>query len=247
MTIIDELLILLDDLEQARAVEIPEYFKKPNLQIIFSSLGRLVNKGLVAKKTRRAETYYSITSYGINVLNKTLDNIKRQDNKDTWDGRWHIVIFDIPETKRKLRDSLRNLLKDLCYGMLTSSVWLSPWRQEESIKRFIKRNNMVEQIFYLETGELGSSYQSQLIARRCWDWLKIEQNYRDFLTIAERELSQFATSQSPERFSAKKLVFQYAEVVTHDPQLPAEIAPNLTLSRRAYDLYGRIRPYCLKI
>ena len=244
MTIIDELLILLDDLGEASANEIPHYFQEVNLQVIFSSLGRLVNKGWVIKKDRRQQLHYSISSHGIDQLNATLDHIKGE-NTEEWTDQWHLVIFDIPEAKRKLRDSFRSLLKELCYGMLTSSVWISPWSKNEQINRFIKRNNLADNVFQLQTDFIRDHYQSMILVRQSWDWQKIENNYRSFIDKAEKITQHWSQKKPQSRFTAKKLVFQYAEVVKEDPRLPDNITPNATLSRKAQELYRKIRPYCL--
>lgn len=245
MTIIDELLILLDDLEQTPAHDIPQYFESANLQVIFSSLGRLANRGWVMKKTKRDETIYSITTPGINQLNETLDAIKHEDSRE-WDKQWYIVVFDIPETKRKLRDMFRTILKQNGYGMLTSSVWISAWDRGDIIRRFLKRHNLTDNIYQMTTVTNNDSYQSTILAHRCWDWQKIEKSYRTFLDSAERELRELSQGTENQRFKAKKLVFQYAEVVKEDPQLPTEIAPNASIARRAHELYTKIRPYCLQ-
>lgn len=244
MTIIDELLILLDDLEEATAESIPTYFDTANLQVIFSSLGRLVNRGWVAKKTKRGETIYSITTQGVNELNQTLDTIKHEE-EPVWDQQWRLVVFEIPETKRKLRDSFRTFLKSQGYGMLTSSVWISPWDKETEIKRFCKRNNLNDNIFYITTTPHTDSYQSTVFAHRCWNWQKIEQGYKAFLTRGSSTLRKLDHSDKG-RFTAKRLVFQYAETVKDDPQLPGKIAPNAMQAKRAHELYVKIRPYCLK-
>ena len=62
--------------------------------------------------------------------------IERADRKagsDTkmaraWDGRWRIVIFDIPESKRPLRDYLRGILKRLDCKEFQRSMWIHPYR-----------------------------------------------------------------------------------------------------------------------
>lgn len=245
MTIIDELLILLDDLEQAPADAIPHYFDEPNLQVIFSSLGRLVNRGWVSKQVKRSETVYAITIHGVNELNQTLDAIKKEEQQP-WDKRWHQVVFDIPETKRKSRDSFRVYVKSLGYGMLTSSVWMSPWNQDESIKRYCKRNSLFDNVFLMATSPIEDTYQSTVFAHRCWNWAKIEKSYKDFLSEGGVELRTLANAGEKSRFLAKKLVFRYAEIVKEDPQLPTDIAPNAMLAKRANDLYAKIRPYCLR-
>lgn len=244
MTIIDELLILLDDVGEMPSEAIPAYFDKPNLQILYSSLGRLVNRGWVSKKSKRQETVYSLTIHGVDELNRTLDAIK-QEELNAWDHHWRLVIFDIPETKRKLRDAFRNFLRHEGFGLLKSSVWLSPWDKNEVIKRFIKRHNLANHVIQMETTEIGDTYATVVLVQQSWDWTTIDKAYRQFLSLAEKELPRIKDELKRQRFLAKKLVFLYAEVVRQDPRLPLDIAPNATVARRAHELYTRIRPFCL--
>lgn len=50
-----------------------------------------------------------------------------------WDGKWRIVIFDIPEDDRVFRDILRNHLRELEFFKLQHSVFVSPYPFEKSI------------------------------------------------------------------------------------------------------------------
>ncbi len=244
MTIIDELLILLDDLGDTLPESIPNYFVHANKQMIFSSLGRLVNRGWVQKKQKREQSYYAITVHGVAELNKTLDSIKKEAPTE-WDRRWRLVIFDVPESKRKLRDTFRVFLKSEGFGILKSSVWITPWDKKEEVKRFAKRHNLSDHLVQIETGEMTDSYQSVLLAQQSWDWQDLEKAYREYLAMGEKELGYLQQTSHQQRYKAKKLVFQYAEIVKRDPLLPTDIAPNASLVRRAHDFYIRVRPYCL--
>lgn len=51
----------------------------------------------------------------------------------TWDKKWRIVIFDIPEKDREFRDILRNHLFTLEFYKLQQSVFVSPYPYEKSI------------------------------------------------------------------------------------------------------------------
>ncbi len=44
-----------------------------------------------------------------------------------WDQNWRLVIFDIPNTKKKARDTLRLAMKQLGLKQLQESVWVSPY------------------------------------------------------------------------------------------------------------------------
>ena len=54
-----------------------------------------------------------------------------------WDGKWRIVIFDIPEKHKKARNALRQKLIDLNFEKLQKSVWVTPFECGDEI-RFLR-------------------------------------------------------------------------------------------------------------
>ena len=44
-----------------------------------------------------------------------------------WDGKWHVVMFDVAERRRRIRDELRTLLKKAGLYRLHDSVWVYPY------------------------------------------------------------------------------------------------------------------------
>lgn len=59
------------------------------------------------------------------------------DRKD-WDGKWRLVIFDIPEKFRVGRDSLRDKLKELGFYELQRSVFVFPYNCKDEIDFIIE-------------------------------------------------------------------------------------------------------------
>jgi DNA-binding transcriptional regulator PaaX len=57
-----------------------------------------------------------------------LEQQKSADRSRAWDGKWRIAIFDIPESKRPLRDYLRGVLKRLGCQEFQRSMWMHPHR-----------------------------------------------------------------------------------------------------------------------
>lgn len=51
-----------------------------------------------------------------------------------WDGKWRMIVFDIPETKRKGRDAIRHKLKDLKFFKLQESVWIYPFECRQGVQ-----------------------------------------------------------------------------------------------------------------
>lgn len=54
-----------------------------------------------------------------------------------WDGKWRIVMFDIPENDRLFRDILRKHLKELKFKKLQHSVFVSPHPFERPILELV--------------------------------------------------------------------------------------------------------------
>ena len=46
--------------------------------------------------------------------------------KRAWDGRWRLVLFDVPVSRNGQREKLRRYLRSHGFGCLQGSVWISP-------------------------------------------------------------------------------------------------------------------------
>jgi DNA-binding transcriptional regulator PaaX len=55
----------------------------------------------------------------------------------SWDGKWRIVLFDIPEEDRMFRDILREHLRELGFYKLQHSVFVSPHPFEKPILELV--------------------------------------------------------------------------------------------------------------
>lgn len=81
---------------------------------IYDTLFRLTAQALVNFHNDR----YSISEDGAIVIH-TIDK-KR-------DGVWKIILFDIPEKKRQVRNVLRSKLTSLGFKKWQNSIWISPY------------------------------------------------------------------------------------------------------------------------
>ena len=59
-----------------------------------------------------------------------LRNYKIQKPK-RWDKKWRVLIFDIAETRKHIRDDIRNSLKKMGLYKLQNSVWAYPYDCED--------------------------------------------------------------------------------------------------------------------
>jgi DNA-binding PadR family transcriptional regulator len=76
---------------------------------------------------------YQLNKKGKEKIRKfVFDELKINEPKE-WDGKWRLVIFDIPEKYKKNRNALRNKLKDMGFYQCQKSAWIHPFDCVEEI------------------------------------------------------------------------------------------------------------------
>lgn len=99
------------------------------------AIGKLKKQGLLAEYKKGDERYLRITEKGkIEIVRHKL----KAKTAESWDKKWRIIIFDIPEVTRKDRNFLRDQLKWLGFFELQKSVWVFPYEIKDELGEFIK-------------------------------------------------------------------------------------------------------------
>ncbi len=75
------------------------------------------------------------------ILKYKLAEMKIQQMKK-WDQRWRMVVFDIPESKKKIRDALRFHLKNLKFFEFQKSIFIHPFECKNEIDFLIEFYNI---------------------------------------------------------------------------------------------------------
>lgn len=68
------------------------------------------------------------------------------------DGKWVMIVFDIPQKHTKARALLRSVLKNLGYEIFQHSVWVTPYdvsEKTEELLRYYSLNQYID-IFLIE-------------------------------------------------------------------------------------------------
>ncbi len=73
-----------------------------------------------------------------------------------WDGKWRILIFDVPEKRRIVRDVLRSKLKNWGLVPWQQSVWVTKKNCTEPLRKFIEQAGIKDwvKLFEAENIEL---------------------------------------------------------------------------------------------
>jgi len=96
-------------------------------------LNRWQGYGYLKISKENNKSFFKFTPKGLNFI----ELLKLSAGKLKWDGRWRILIFDIPENQRRKRDILRTKLTDLGFHQLQKSVWITPYPLPDAFTEFL--------------------------------------------------------------------------------------------------------------
>ena len=96
----------------------------------------LKKKNYIKSKNLEGKNAVIITRKGISKALKA--SFKFEGKKRRKDGKWIMMIFDIPQSHRKARDLLRVILINLGYKMFQQSVWISPYDIAEKTEKLLQ-------------------------------------------------------------------------------------------------------------
>ncbi len=110
-----------------------EEWKQFNPRYLRRTIARLKQQKLVTIEQRDGQQIVVLTKNGKRrILKYSLDELNIEKPKN-WDGRWRLVIYDVPKNKKYLRDVFRGTLKNLGFYQLQESVWLYPYPCEPQV------------------------------------------------------------------------------------------------------------------
>ncbi len=100
---------------------------------ISSTFYYLRNKGLLELKKEGHDVRISLTAEGKKRAGKyQIDELKIEKPKK-WDGKWRVIIFDIPNSKNIIRNIFRRKLKEFNFYPLQKSIWAYPYPCKEEV------------------------------------------------------------------------------------------------------------------
>ena len=107
---------------------------KRQKEVIRRAQRRLVAQGLLA---RNARGLVRLTAHGEEELEylerNNFEKWRREHLPNRWDKKWRILIFDITEERRMIRDYIRNKLESIGFRRVQDSVFVFPYDCEDLI------------------------------------------------------------------------------------------------------------------
>jgi DNA-binding transcriptional regulator PaaX len=124
------------------------------------SLKGLTEAGLVETHHSGQQPYSRLTREGKKKAHSlTLENEHAVLNPN-WDGKWRIILLDLPEDRKAERDGLRYLLKKAGFILLKNSVWISPYPFEHLFMNIKKDLGLTTELMIFVTDTLDPETES---------------------------------------------------------------------------------------
>src|SRR5213592_1453562 len=142
-----------------------------------------------------------------------------------WDGRWRLVLFDVPTKQNTYRKRLRRYLRDKGFGYLQNSVWITPDSLAEEQRILGGGKIDVESLILLEARPCAGETDAEIVAG-AWDFQRINRRYTRYLEIAGERPAGALRNQTAAtallRWAAAERE-AWLDAFTPDPLLPERI------------------------
>lgn len=119
-----------------------------------STVSRMARQGLIEFRKNKRGVFIRLTDKGKFRLKEYAMGAYTIPVPRTWDRKYRIIIFDIKEYKRAVRDKLRAFLEGLGFVRLQNSVWVYPYECKEVITLLKASFKIGKDILYITAEEV---------------------------------------------------------------------------------------------
>ncbi len=204
------------------------------------NLSRLRKEGWFTTRRVGRETVYSLTPHMLEILDEGRERIFRRRD-ETWEGRWTMAIYQVPESDRAFREQLRKQLAWHGFGQLSPSTWLSPHNLISEVRDIAIENPRARvDALWCGTGDPGEDRE---LAARCWDLEALGADYQRFIqTYAELDNERLNAAKDGRTalLERMRIIGDYRRFLFRDPYLPQELQPEGWPSSAARSLFGAV-------
>ena len=151
---------------------------------------------------------------------------------------WLMLQVSVPESRRKLRASLRTRLSWLGFGSIGQGVWIcADSGREHDLRRALAQLGLEERAT-LFRGAPASEPELKRVVQKAWRLEALADSYRGFLAELERHR---VTSDAAAFVALTRLVHRWRAFPFVDPQLPKELEPQSWQGKEAAKRFHQLR------
>lgn len=239
MTILDEVLIYIDDRQPIDSQAVFSFFGSNQKAVIASAIARLILRKDVQYNSHQKLVCNDQGNQKIIDLLDELTAIRAYQKKS-----WHLCIFAIPEKSKVSREKLRLQLKLFGFGKLRGGLFIAYRSTIDLIKSFVMQENLQNYVTLIHIDHLPETFTQQFVLA-AWPWHEFTAEYRALVT----DINEFLQQQSRfdptrKKIFAKLLVYRLAKFMRKFPQIDIKPLPVELSLPEIKKYYDSIKPFC---
>lgn len=202
-----------------------------------STLNSLIKDGYIEKESGGDYPNYRLLEKGFQTL--CLEFPYFRFMRQSWDGKWRVLSYEIPEKKRELRDKLRRAVAGWGLGPWHRSFWLTPHPVTENLKVMISGREDEEYIQAFEAAHVVGD--RNILIEKVWGKSALDKRYRELFKKWHETLSK--DEDKTQKF--KSVIKDYIQIIRVDPGLPKELMGDDWIGFEALNIFSEIRSILL--
>lgn len=215
---------------------VPRRYKKSNF---LQTVTRSLKTHDIEKIVKGGKVYLRLTSVGREKVYRdfSIFNLTRK-----WNKHWVIVVFDIEEKTKLIRNRFRKKLRSLGFGMLQKSIWISPLSIGEDMKEVIETIGLSKKAFVMEVSGFIFGDPREL-ASKIWhldklndEHTRVKKNIENVNQLIRNINDRLKKSEAKVRNKRNNYIYElerkrreamgvYFNFIVNFPPLPKELLP----------------------
>jgi phenylacetic acid degradation operon negative regulatory protein len=195
-------------------------------------LKQLRRSGMVECRKVRTKSFWQLSELGRLAAFGGIDPVSRWSRN--WDGRWRLLLFDLPVQQQRMRLPLWRWLRRQRFGYLQQSVWILPDTISETHIP-LRRLKLTPDSLTVIEGMPTPPDTNEGIVQSAWDFALINRKYQAAIELATAG-RRFVHGGKPVEMR-KWLADErsaWVEAITNDPLLPEVLLPGDYLGQKAF-------------
>lgn len=199
------------------------------------ALNRMAADGWIVSERVGRRVRWSLTEHGRTLLSEGAERIYAFGReRDSWDGRWLVLLASVPESRRDLRHQLRTGLTWAGLGSPAPGVWISPHASREAEAKQVVESLGLDPVVFSFCGPFAGVGSERTMVEQAWHLGDLAAAYEDFV----REFAGLRPGTGDEVLLAQiRLVHEWRRFPRLDPQLPLELLPPHWIGVRAANVF----------
>lgn len=154
--------ISVEDVVFETNIESDEKASKKAKSGVLRAIGDLEKGGFLESIEGVQDKFLRLTQKGRQRSNSFKLETKNSLVSPSWDGKWRVILLDLPESRKDERESLRYLLKKAGFVCLKNSAWISPYPFEHLFSNIKKDLGLSTELMIIVTDDIDEETKKEI-------------------------------------------------------------------------------------